>query len=78
MKNANIPGKTAMINSNIDVTSPLSFIQKAVNPRILELTAFSDVPCGNRTHNWGLGGSCYIHLTKGTSTTDKEKPIPDN
>ncbi len=40
--------------------------KKAVNPRSLEFTAFFSVPCENRTHNWGLGGSCYIHLTKGT------------
>ena len=26
-----------------------------------------DVPCGNRTHNYSLGGYCYIHLTKGTN-----------
>ena len=24
------------------------------------------VPCGNRTHNYSLGGYCYIHLTKRT------------
>lgn len=29
--------------------------KKAVNSRILEFTAFFNVPCGNRTHNWGLG-----------------------
>ena len=27
---------------------------------------FLNVPCGNWTHNWPLGGVCYIHLTKGT------------
>ena len=41
-------------------------MKKAVSPRILEFTTFFSVPCENRTHNWGLGGSCYIHLTKGT------------
>lgn len=40
--------------------------KKAVNSKP-NLQPFN-VPCENRTHNWGLGGSCYIHLTKGTNT----------
>ena len=39
------------------------------------LVTFANVPCGNRTHNYSLGGYCYIHLTKRTYTVFEARAI---
>ena len=45
------------------------------NGNALTLPLKINVLCGNRTHNYSLGGYCYIHLTKRTCVDYNKRSI---